>query len=98
MNTPLTVIGIVLIVVGAVFTVFTFGIGIICTWPLILVGFILLIVGIILPESTSRSEPPMHQAHERRCPACGRVIPFDAKVCPYCKKDFEVNESKDTGK
>ncbi len=26
---------------------------------------------------------------DRRCPACGRVIPMDARVCPYCGKKFE---------
>ena len=26
---------------------------------------------------------------DRHCPNCGRGIPFDAKRCPYCKKDFE---------
>lgn len=26
--------------------------------------------------------------HDRRCPACGRPIPMDAQVCPYCGKDF----------
>ncbi|MDG6218874.1 MAG: zinc ribbon domain-containing protein [Candidatus Thermoplasmatota archaeon] len=25
---------------------------------------------------------------DRRCPNCGRVIPNDANLCPYCKKDF----------
>ena len=26
---------------------------------------------------------------DRRCPNCGRPIPMDAKVCPYCGKNFE---------
>ena len=26
---------------------------------------------------------------DRICPSCGRSIPFDAKVCPYCGKNFE---------
>jgi len=26
---------------------------------------------------------------ERRCPNCGRIIPDDARVCPYCSKKFE---------
>jgi len=26
---------------------------------------------------------------DRRCPNCGRGIPFDANVCPYCGKKFE---------
>ena len=25
---------------------------------------------------------------DRKCPNCGRNIPMDAKVCPYCGKDF----------
>jgi hypothetical protein len=25
---------------------------------------------------------------ERRCPNCGREIPNDARVCPYCGKQF----------
>ena len=26
----------------------------------------------------------------RMCPACGRPIPMDAQVCPYCGKDFRL--------
>jgi len=26
---------------------------------------------------------------DRRCPNCGRIIPFDSIVCPYCGKRFE---------
>jgi len=36
------------------------------------------------PQATTQSS-----ASDRRCPNCGRVIPNDAKVCPYCKKDFQ---------
>lgn len=25
----------------------------------------------------------------RMCPSCGRPIPMDARVCPYCGKNFE---------
>lgn len=28
---------------------------------------------------------------DRRCPGCGRVIPMDARICPYCGKKFEEN-------
>ena len=28
---------------------------------------------------------------DRRCPNCGRIIPFDAKICPYCGKKFIDN-------
>jgi RNA polymerase subunit RPABC4/transcription elongation factor Spt4 len=27
----------------------------------------------------------------RRCPECGRVIPDDAKLCPYCGKKFKTH-------
>ena len=26
--------------------------------------------------------------HNRLCPDCGRPIPFDANICPYCAKKF----------
>jgi hypothetical protein len=25
---------------------------------------------------------------DRRCTKCGRIIPIDAKNCPYCSKKF----------
>ena len=27
---------------------------------------------------------------DRRCPNCGRNIPMDARMCPYCGKKFET--------
>jgi uncharacterized membrane protein len=32
-------------------------------------------------------QPPQQQSG-RMCTACGRPIPMDAQVCPYCGKDF----------
>jgi len=32
--------------------------------------------------------PPQQQQPGRMCPGCGRPIPMDAQVCPYCGKDF----------
>ena len=29
---------------------------------------------------------------ERRCPNCNRLIPEDARVCPYCGKNYEQTE------
>ena len=29
------------------------------------------------------------QYSDRRCPSCGRAIPNDARVCPYCGKNFD---------
>ena len=52
-----------------------------------LVGFIGLIIWLIIrpPIGGEKKEP------DRRCPNCGRIIPFDAKICPYCGKKFEDN-------
>ena len=91
MNNPLVVLGVILMTVGAVFTFFTLGLGIICTWPLLLVGFILFMVGVVLPEKqilVKQNIPPKQNSWEkdRFCSACGRSIPFDAKICPYCGK------------
>ena len=27
---------------------------------------------------------------DRRCPSCGRGIPFASKICPYCARRFET--------
>lgn len=32
---------------------------------------------------------PISKEPDRRCPECGRGIPFDAKICPYCGKKFK---------
>jgi len=73
-----------------------------------IVGFILCIAGIAAPSKHIDIKPPIsHQppiivqqtqpretAHSsRHCPECGRSIPFDAKRCPYCDKDFEHHKS-----
>jgi len=41
--------------------------------------------GELVPVSaaTKSGEP------DRRCPNCGRPIPFDANICPYCSKKFD---------
>jgi len=50
---------------------------------LFILGLVILIKGMEGPgHSTSKHE-------ERFCPNCGRVIPFDARKCPYCSKKFE---------
>ena len=88
MNSSLIGIGVILMVVGALFTFFTLGFGIVCTWPLLLIGFLLFIVGIVIPEEKIKIFQPELEK-KRYCPNCGRQIPFDAKVCPYCAKKFE---------
>ena len=92
----LIVIGILLFFVGMGVTIFTFGLGIICAWPLLILGPILFLVGLILLATSSTphgiiQQPPQYQPQQkadRYCPACGRAIPFDARNCPYCDKKF----------
>jgi uncharacterized membrane protein len=58
---------------------------------IILVGFLIIFIAKIieiiayfsLPDSTSKS--PSNQ-QPRRCPVCGRSIPEDSNLCPYCGK------------
>lgn len=30
----------------------------------------------------------------RFCVSCGRSIPFDAVICPYCRHDYEKNHDR----
>ena len=53
-------------------------VGVIC----ILAGIIGIIAGLI-----PRKEQEVFS--NRNCPKCGREIPFDSVVCPYCQHDFK---------
>jgi len=54
-------------------------------------GFVLNIIALIiwLIVRPSISEKPITKISDRRCPSCERIIPEDARVCPYCSKKFE---------
>lgn len=69
-----------------------------------LIAFILGIVGVIiwfLVRPPITEAPGQHVAQpgapapaktvdsDRRCPNCGRIIPMDARACPYCAKKFD---------
>ena len=56
-------------------------------WALIVIigQFIGIILWFVLRDSLGKKQ----SAPDRICPNCGRGIPFDAKVCPYCAKRFE---------
>jgi hypothetical protein len=90
MNSGLVSIGAILLIVGVLFTFFTFGFGIVCTGPLMLIGFILLIIGLVIPEEEKKTVETIIKEPEKKryCPNCGRDIPFDANICPYCGKKF----------
>jgi len=65
----------------------------------VLWALIFLFVGIIVPalvqielnKYVGKNIPMGANAEKsnRRCPNCGRHIPEDANVCPYCGKRFE---------
>ena len=41
-------------------------------------------------ESNKIQIEQIKPTRDRRCPNCGRIIPFDSVVCPYCGKRFET--------
>jgi len=55
----------------------------IIVWFTFPIGLIIWLV--VRPPIGSKKEA----SSERRCPNCGRIIPDDARVCPYCSKKFE---------
>lgn len=48
------------------------------------VGFCLIVISILYNPQKDKQKP------DRYCPGCGHNIPFDARICPYCSKKFEV--------
>jgi hypothetical protein len=67
-------------------------------WALIvfLGGIVGLIVWLVVRPPIGR--PPKNNSFDasfnaqripdRICPSCGRIIPFDAMICPYCARKF----------
>lgn len=54
-----------------------------------LVVFILGIFGLLIWLAVRPSNRiDSKNKSDRRCPSCGRIIPEDANVCPYCGKKF----------
>jgi hypothetical protein len=67
----------------------------------VLWALLFILVGIIVPAlvqielnkyvgKTIPNGPVNAETSNRRCPNCGRIIPEDANICPYCKKDFQT--------
>jgi len=50
----------------------------------LIIGIPLTLIGLVL-----KSKEQKQISSTRRCPKCGREIPFDAVVCPYCQYDFK---------
>ncbi len=59
---------------------------------ILLIGFIILFIGriieIIAYFSLPDKLPSEQKQSQRRCPECGRIIPEDAIICPYCEKHY----------
>lgn len=57
----------------------------------LIIGLIGGIIGLIIWLIVRPDEPAKRkeQPSERYCPECGRNIPFDAQVCPYCAATLE---------
>lgn len=62
---------------------------------IVLIGFLILFIARIIETIAYFSLPDelptgdKKEKSERRCPNCDRVIPMDARICPYCGKKFE---------
>jgi cell division protein FtsW (lipid II flippase) len=56
----------------------------------ILLGLIGIIIWLIVRPPIGGKTKKVED--DRRCTNCGRIIPTDARRCPYCSKDFEVKE------
>jgi CBS domain containing-hemolysin-like protein len=52
---------------------------------LFIVGLLVLLHGRDTPKNIPIQKP---REVDRYCPNCGRNIPFDVQICPYCRKDF----------
>jgi len=61
-----------------------------CSLFLSFIGFIIIIVVWLIVRPPIGGEPSQQQqqGQGRVCPNCGRPIPMDAQVCPYCGNKF----------
>jgi len=58
-----------------------------------IIGFIFILTGRFYSKTADRLVPQKidiisSRKSDRYCPKCGRSIPFDAIVCPYCEYKF----------
>ena len=78
-------IGILLIVLTVLFGWLG---GVVCVLAGLMFGIVLIIVGLLNPENKKEGR------NGRYCPDCGRAIPFDVNICPYCSKNFDDARKK----
>jgi hypothetical protein len=94
MNFKAILLGLLLMGFGLSVIILSYGIGILCMWPLLLIGFLLFISGIFFPSRGIRyfnHEPYQEEKREmkRICPHCGTSHPINIKRCPKCGKRFD---------
>jgi len=69
--------------------------GIIWAIILVLVTLFLSFIGLIiilvvwLAIRPPIGGEPKSVAFDRKCPNCGKIIPIDARICPYCANKFD---------
>ena len=65
---------------------------------IILIGFLILFIAKILEIISYFSLPDKLpnvkkiEESQRKCPECGRIIPEDANICPYCSKKLTKDD------
>lgn len=91
MREGLTITGFILLLVGIFFTAVTGGFGVVLGGPVALLGFILLLIGAFSSEQQTitiqQEQADVNTKRKKYCKECGRAIPFDARLCPYCGND-----------
>jgi hypothetical protein len=66
-------------------------IGVLWLLIVLVAGIIGLIIWLIIrpPIGGKKEFHGTYSKTNRRCPNCGRDIPFDSRICPYCGKKFD---------
>ena len=59
---------------------------------IVIAGIIISIIGIVIKDkykiSSSLYQQKIKNPQKRTCRKCGLMIPYEALLCPYCKKKF----------
>jgi hypothetical protein len=94
MREGLTITGFILLLFGIFFTAITGGFGVVLGGPVALLGFILLLIGAFSSEEQTitirQQKADTNPKSKKYCKECGRAIPFDAELCPYCGEKIKI--------
>jgi RNA polymerase subunit RPABC4/transcription elongation factor Spt4 len=71
-------------------------------YSLAIIGAVVILIGILMFRSVKGVSlfdlNLLSIKKDRRCMKCGRVIPWDAKLCPYCGENFESTITIDSAR